>query len=152
MTPTDRLRIRLSILWIADAILNSAHCVLWTWEPGVIERFISGEVAMEKLPGIPMPADGYPMNVALALLALVWLIPLATAYLNFVLRDVACRRLNIAAGVFILLFNLYHWLPSCVWWMHGRMTTAAQIFAVALALWTAWRWKVGKEESAPAAG
>ena len=40
------LRIRIAVLWLSVTVALSAHAILYLYEPGAIQKVMSGEMAM----------------------------------------------------------------------------------------------------------
>ena len=63
------------MLWIFFAVAMSAHYAMYLFEPGALEKVISGEMSLS--PGL-----------SIAEVLVNWLIPLVMAFLSVTLRDV----------------------------------------------------------------
>ena len=135
---TEPARFRIAILWVFQAVITSGHCIMWTWEPGMVDRLVrTGDIYREALAFVPMPTDGYPPQLALVLLSLLWIIPAIVAYLTLSLSVAGARRTNYLGGGLMLAFNIYHITPSCSAWAHGILTCAFTVVITMLVLWHA---------------
>ena len=122
-----RWKTRILVLWIWMAVAMSAHSLLFLFEPGAIEKVISGEMAM-----------GSGM---LLLSALFWLVPLVMAFLSVTLSDLANRWANMILGIVFTVFNLFHLIehlaePS----VHQILIIGSTVVVTALIFWYALKW------------
>lgn len=124
---TLTLKLKIAMLWILAGVATF-RCTS-ELEPGAIEDILAGETAQYQTPGV------------LFLFTLLWLIPLAMAFVTFILKDVANRWVNFVVGVVLTLLNIYHLsihveFPSA----HGLLIVASTVVATGLITWYAWRW------------
>jgi hypothetical protein len=125
-------RVRVSVLWVAMAVLMSAHVIAVIVTPG--NTLMQGEM------------EGAPITTEMLLFAsLFWFVPLAMAVLALVLQDAAARWANGLVGLVAAVL----WgseLPFAV--MDGGAFSAEMTAAVVAALvglliaWHAWKWPV----------
>jgi hypothetical protein len=126
-------KIRISVLWIFFAVLNSVHYVLSFFEPG----------ALLNMPEMTLETDLFlVMEVSAS-----WLIPLTMAYLTVTVGNLANRRLNLALGGFFTLLGIVHPAicpivhitdnPS----IHQLLLVISTIVISALIFWIAWKSK-----------
>jgi len=125
---TLTLKTRISVLWIFMAVAMSAHSVLSFMEPGVVEKIISGEMAMG--PGM------------FVFMAIFWWVPLVMAILSVTLRDSANRWANMILGIVFTVLNIFHLIehltaaPS----VHQILIIGSTVVATALIFWYALKW------------
>lgn len=121
---------RISLLWVAVAILTALHMIMVIAEPGAIDDLMAGEI-------VGMDTSG-PVTITWVLFVLV---PLMMAFGTFVLPDEPNRWVNgvlgvIVAGVWALDFAEQHEIVG------GPLLTASVIAGSLMIVWHAWRWPV----------
>lgn len=120
-------------MWIFFSVAMSAHYAMYLFEPGAVEKVISGEMALSS-------------GLAIAEVLVNWLIPLAMALLSVTLRGVTNRRVNLVlSGVFTIL-GIIHLMtcpivhiydnPS----IHQLLISISTVVATALIFWYAYKW------------
>jgi hypothetical protein len=129
----EDVMIRISVLWIFYAVANSAHYAMYLFEPGVLQKTLSGETTLS------------PRGAIMEAFA-SWLIPLTMAFLSVTLEDSANRNLNMALGGIATLWGIIHIAicpiihirkkPS----IHQLLICISTVAATALILWYAWNW------------
>lgn len=111
----------------------SAHYALYVFEPGSLQKVISGEMALS-----PELAMGETLTN--------WLIPLTMAFLSSTLRKVTVRRLNLVLGGIFTILGIFHLVtcpivhiytnPS----IHQSLISISTIVVTALIFWYAYKW------------
>lgn len=124
---TLTLKLKIATLWILAGVATYRCTSLL--DPGVVEEILAGEAAQYQTPAV------------LLLFTLLWLIPLAMAFVTFILKDVANRWVNLVLGVVLTLLNIGHLVlhfgfPTA----HGLLIVASTVVATGLIAWYAWRW------------
>lgn len=122
---------RISVLWLAVAILTIMHMVLEFASPGVVDELRTGKLH-------DMDTGG-PVT---ALWVLFVLVPLLMALVPFVLSDRPIRWTNGIVGVVLALL----WFPlpgSGEPMTAGALLVTAMVLVASLAIvWHAWKWPV----------
>ena len=127
------LKIRMIILWIWAAIAISAHSCLAVFQPGMIEKVISGEMAVG--PGM------------MVFMAFFWLIPLIMAFLSITLKDNANKWTNRILSIIIAILSLFHLSehirtihmePS----IHQILIVGSTVVVSAYLIFYSWKWPV----------
>jgi hypothetical protein len=126
--------IRISVLWIFFAVANAAHYAMCVFEPGALQKILSGALTLRARTAI---------GEALA----SWLIPLTMAFLSVTLGDLANRDLNMVLGGLFTLWGIIHIAicpivhvsdkPSA----HQLLICISTIVVTALIFWLAWSWQ-----------
>ena len=86
------LKLRIVILWVWAAIAISAHSCMAFVSPGMIEKVLSGELAVS--------------TTMMAFMAFYWLIPLIMAFLTVTLKDRANKLTNRILSIIIAILNI----------------------------------------------
>lgn len=124
----DRMKSRLSTLWIF-ATLNYLYCdVLTLMDPSLLKGFMAGNVGGMSVTQGFLLAGGALVEV-----------PIAMVFLSRVLNHRANRTANIIAGAFMTLVQmatLFTRTPA----PYYVFFSAFEIVATAAAVWLAWRW------------
>jgi hypothetical protein len=95
----EHVKVKISVLWIFIAVAMSAHYAMYVFEPGALQKILSGEMTLSP-------------EFALVEVFTNWLIPLTMAFLSMTLGDLTNRRLNmILGGLFTLLGGVH--LVTC---------------------------------------
>ena len=118
---------RISLLWVAVAVLTTLHMVLVIAEPGVIDDLRAGELM------------GMDTSGAVTIMWVLFvLIPLLMAFVTFVLPDGPSRWANGVLGV--VLAGL--WVPDVGGHeiVGAPLLAASVIVAGLLIAWHAWKW------------
>jgi hypothetical protein len=129
--------IRISVLWIFFAVAYSVHYALSFFEPGALQKILSGEnTTATKLVHMMLIGET----------CIGWLIPLTMAFLSVTLGDFANRNLNMVLGGLYALLSILHVAkcpiihvsnkPS----VHQLLIIASTIVVTALIFWYAWTW------------
>jgi len=130
-----KCKVKIAVLWVAMAVLISAHSLLAAMEPGLLD-----EMASE------METAGAGMWV---FLACFWLLPLWLAFLSIALKDTANRWMNIVLGIIFTILNIVHFFECGVPLIEGGMPeptahhiliVGSTVVATALIAWYAWKW------------
>ena len=126
-------RIRISILWLIDAISVSATFILSMLEPGTIDGILAGQ-----LEGMDIDAG------VLGLASVFWLAPLLMAYLTMAVRQNWARLFNIVLGLLLGIANTVDFISGI---SSGDMISYPRSLMVALmavvpllVAWHAWGW------------
>lgn len=122
------VRIKLAVLWLITEFL--VFHVLLFLKPGVIDGIIAGEI------------EGMQIGPEMLLFfAVVYLIPLAMAYLSLTLKDSANRWANIILGLFFASFSILD-ITDQVKDTHAflMLLSIAAIIVPAFIVWLAYRW------------
>ena len=126
-------RLRVSVLWVIDAVAVSAAFAVAFLEPGFLEEIQAGS-----LEGVEITGG------TLVLAAIFWLVPLVMAYLSLVLGRSASRWTAIVLGVILALLNLFDLigqLGEVGAFGVGRVLLIALMAVVpALIAWHGWKW------------
>jgi hypothetical protein len=111
----------------------SAHYALYIFEPGSLQKVISGEMTLSS-------------ELAMAETLTNWLIPLTMAFLSTTLGRVATRRLNLVLGGIFTVLGIFHLMtcpivhiytnPS----IHQSLISISTIVVTALIFWYAYKW------------
>jgi hypothetical protein len=125
--------IRISELWIFLAVVNSVHYAMYVFEPGALQKVLSGEMTLSARGAI---AEAFAS----------WLIPLTMASLSVTLGDVANRNLNIVLGGLFTLLGIVH-IAICPLVhiskkpaVHQLLLSISIVVVTALIFWYAWNW------------
>ena len=125
-------KMRIAVLWVFIAVALSGHEILYVWEPGAIQKVMSGEMAM---------------GPDLSLLETLsnWLVPMVMAFLSVTLADSANRWLNLVMGAIYSLLSIVHLVTCPI--VHLTQPSAHQLLFVgstvvvsALIWWHARKW------------
>jgi len=125
------LKIKISALWLFNAVGFTAVALLALMTPGGIEQIIAGEI------------EGMgPINDALLLFfAVFWLVPLTMAFLSLTLKDSANRWANIILGIIWVAFGIFDFGDSLSrGWLTLALVAGSKTVAAALIIWYAWKW------------
>jgi hypothetical protein len=124
-------KIKISVLWLFEAVALLAYMLLTLIEPGVIEQIMAGEI------------EGLQIGPELMLLfAVLVLVPLIMAFLTLTLRDSTNRWANIIVGIVVFGLNFIDLVdavakPSA--WM--TLLVLSKAVVLALIVWYAWKSK-----------
>ncbi len=124
-------KIRITVLWISAAVLQSGAVFLLMLEPGAVRGMLAGELA-----GADLHSASVQVNAVLFLVG-----PLVFAYLTLVLKDTANRWMNgvLAAGA--ALNGISELSRSAGGAPVGTVLLGVvQILVVLLIVWHAWKW------------
>jgi hypothetical protein len=126
-------RIRISVLWIADAVALTAAFILGMFEPGFLDEILSGKL------------EGMEITMGVLLLAaFFWLVPLFMMYLSLVLGRSVLRWLNIILGLILGLMNLYDFTGQVSTVEPVGIARAIMIGLMAvipfMIAWHGWKW------------
>jgi len=133
----EDVMIRISVLWIFFAVAYSVHYALSFFEPGALQKILSGEnTTATKLVHMMLIGET----------CIGWLIPLTMAFLSVTLGDFANRNLNMVLGGLYALLSILHVAkcpivhvsnkPS----VHQLLIMASTVVVTALIFWYAWTW------------
>ena len=124
------VKIRISILWISLAIIAGAHYGAYIYEPGSIEKVISG-------------GSSYGLLTRETLLN--WLLPIALAVLSVSLRNRVNRILNLVAGAGYTIGGIIHIIVCPLLHISDNppvyqlLLCISQIVVTILIIWQAWK-------------
>ena len=126
-------RIRLSVLWIADAIAVTATFILAILEPGFLDEILLGRL------------EGMEINLGVLLLAsFFWLTPMFMMYSSIVLGRSLLRWLNIILGLILGLMNLYDFVGQVLAFEAVGIARAIMVALMAvipfMIAWHGWKW------------
>jgi hypothetical protein len=126
--------IRISMLWIFFAVANSAHYAMYVFEPGALQKVLSGEMTLSARGAI---AEAFAS----------WLIPLTVAFLSVTLEDFANRNLNMVLSGLYTLLGIVH-IAICPLVhiskkpaVHQLLLSISIVVVTALIFWYAWNWQ-----------
>jgi len=126
----EDVKLKLSVLWVFEAVRFSAIVLLSLMTKGAIEQIIAGEIEGTKI------TDGL-----LLFLSIFWLVPLTMAFLSLILRDSANRWANIIAGIAWAAFGILDVADTL---MKGHLAlsvlSAVEMVVAVLIVWLAWKW------------
>jgi hypothetical protein len=132
--------IRISVLWIFLAVVNTTHYVAYVcFEPGAIQKMACIHTSEERT-----------KNARLAILEVFssWLIPMTIAFLSVTLGDLANRSLNMVLGGLFTLYYIVH-IAICPIVHISKKPAVPQllicistIVVAALIFWYAWSWQI----------
>jgi hypothetical protein len=121
--------IKISVLWIVGELTGIVGLMLSSFEPGVIEQIIGGEV------------EGMQITPELLLVfAIIFLIPLVMAFLSLTLKDLTNRWANIIVGIGYTVFGLIDLIENIAK-PYYVLVGIAGVVASALIVWYAWKSK-----------
>jgi len=125
-------KIKISVLWLFDAVALLAYMTLGSLEPDVLQQFLdTGEIG-----GIKIGPE------VLLLLAILFLVPLIMAFLSLTLKNSTNRWANIIVGIVVAgltLTDLIEALAQLSAW--ATLVTLSKVVALALIVWYAWKSK-----------
>lgn len=126
-------RLRISVLWIADAVALTAAFILAMFEPSFLDEILSGKL------------EGMEINAEVLLLAsFFWLVPLLMMYLTLVLNRSVLRWINIILGLILGLMNLYDFIGqvSSLEPVGVARTIMIALMAIIpfMITWHGWKW------------
>jgi hypothetical protein len=129
----EDVMIRISALWIFLAVANSAHYAMYVFEPGALQKVLSGEMTLSARGAI---GEAFAS----------WLIPLTMAFLSVTLGGFANRNLNMVLGGFYTLLSIVH-IAICPLVhiskkpaVHQLLICISTVVVTALIFWYAWNW------------
>ena len=126
----EDVKLKLSVLWVFEAVGMSAMVLLALMTEGAIEQIIAGEWEGMKI------TDGW-----LLFLAIFWLVPLTMAFLSLTLKDSTNRWANIIAGIAWAAFGILDVGDTL---MRGLLAlsvlSAVKMVVAVLIVWLAWKW------------
>jgi hypothetical protein len=134
----EDVMIRISVLWIFFAVAYSVHYAMYIFEPGALQKILSGETTVATR-GVRLLLIGEAF--------IGWLIPLTMAFLSVTLGDMANRNLNMVLGGLYTFLGVIHIAvcpivhvsnkPS----VHQLLILISMVVATALIFWYAWNWQ-----------
>jgi ABC-type amino acid transport system permease subunit len=122
-------KIKISVLWLVGELTGVIGLILSSFEPGVMEQIIGGEVE-----GIQITPE------LLLVFAVIFLIPLAMAFLSLTLKNSTNRWANIIVGIGYTVFGLVDSSEKITKPYYVLLGIAGTV-AAALVVWYAWRSK-----------
>jgi len=122
-------KIKISLLWIVGELTGIVGMVLSSFEPGVMEQIIAGEVE-----GIQITPE------LLLVFAIIFLIPLVMAFLSLTLKDSTNRWANIIVGIAYTVFGLIDLIENIAK-PYYILVGITGVVATALIVWYAWKSK-----------
>jgi hypothetical protein len=126
-----RWKMRISILWIMEAIGMSVYMFLLFTKAGVIQGIMAGNI------------NGMSISEGLRFyLAIFWWIPFLMAFLSLTLKDSANRWTNFVLGVLFAIICTIGLAKSAIEGMPPSIVVDYFIGVVfaALIAWYAWKW------------
>jgi len=126
----EDVKLKLSVLWVFEAVCMSATVLLALMTEGAIEQVIAGEIEGMKI------TEG-----ALLFISIFWLIPLTMAFLSLILKDSTNRWANIIAGIAWAAFGILD-VGDTLMREHYALSVLSAIKTVVavLIIWLAWKW------------
>jgi hypothetical protein len=123
MIDMEEMKIKLSALWV---------CLMLTYFLGDVLRIFSGDFESGEIGGM---AGSQAIYLAVAI---VLFIPIIMVFMSLVLKHTANRWANIAAAIFLFMFNLID-LPGYPS-VYDKFLIVVSLAFNALTVWYAWRW------------
>ncbi len=122
-------KMRFSVLWILWVMTDLAHGMLWLTEPGVIDEIRAGEFL------------GVVVGPELLLLgAVIYLVPLAMAFLSLTFKGSINRWTNLILGAVYSVYGLTQIIEQAAEPSAYRMLmTILMVVFSALIVWLAWK-------------
>ncbi len=124
------VKIRLSALWVSVMFLFAYVDILSHMQPGLIEEFISGEVA------------GFQITQTWLLGVIIMMsIPSLMVFLSIALKAKWNRRVNIVVGllqIFIVVSS--NFIGEL--WAYYIFGSALEVVLLSLIVWYAWKWPI----------
>jgi hypothetical protein len=122
------VKLKLSALWITVMFLFAYVDILSHMQPGVVEEFISGEVA------------GFQITQAWMLGVIVMMsIPALMVFLSLALKPKANRVINIVAAIFkIIIVVGSNFIGES--WTYYIFGSVVEVGLLSLIVWYAWKW------------
>jgi hypothetical protein len=131
-----RWKTRIAVLWILAAVAMSAHMILMSFDP----------VVMQKAAKWAATAGQGTWVFA----ALFWLVPLWLAFVSVTIKDPANRWVNLVVAVIFTILNIWHFFGCGVPLLKGSpfeepvahhiLLVASTAVATGLIAWYAWKW------------
>jgi hypothetical protein len=129
-------KLRISVLWIFLAICQAAAMALFMLGPGVLRGLMAGQ-----LWGYSTHSAGVQINIAL-----LFLVPMAMAYLALVLHAAASRWANAVVAAISALFALSTLISQPAGVSAGvNFVGIVGILVALLIIWHAWKGPRGAE-------
>jgi len=122
-------KIKISVLWIVGELTGIVGMMLSSFETGVMEQIIAGEVE-----GIQITPE------LLLVFAIIFLIPLVMAFLSLTLKDSTNRWANIIVAIGYTGFGLIDLIESIAK-PYYILVGITGVVATALIVWYAWKSK-----------
>ena len=123
-------KIKISVLWLLWECGGIVQLMLYSFEPGVMERINAGELIGDKT-----------TPELLLVFAIIFLIPLVMAFLSLTLKDSINRWTNVVLGAVYTGICLFDWLGSLAEPAYQVLMHISRIVASALIVWYAWKSK-----------
>ncbi len=126
--PKINIKIKLSALWITVMFLFAYVDILSHMQPGLIEDFITGEVAGFQI------TQGWMFGVLVMMT-----IPALMVFLSLALKPKVNRWANIIAAIFKIIIVVGSLFIGETWtyYLFGSITEVALL---SLIVWNAWNW------------
>jgi hypothetical protein len=123
-------KMRFSVLWLLWVVTDLATGMLWLIEPGVIDEIKAGEIL-----GVVVGSE------MLLLGAVIYLVPLAMAFLSLTLKGSTNRWTNLIVGAVYTVYELTEIIEQAVEPSAYRMLlTILMVVFSALIVWLALKW------------
>ncbi len=121
------VKIKLSVLWVAELFLFIYVDYFGLFRPGLIEDIIAGEVA------------GIQIGQVFLLAAMILMtIPSLMIFLSLTLKAKANRWTNIIVGIFQIVILLVFVIGES--WAFYIFGTIVEVVLLSLIVWYAWKW------------
>jgi hypothetical protein len=123
-------KMRFSVLWLLWVVTDLATGMLWLIEPGVIDEIKAGEIL-----GVVVGSE------MLLLGAVIYLVPLAMAFMSLTLKGSTNRWTNLIVGAVYTVYELTEIIEQAVEPSAYRMLlTILMVVFSALIVWLALKW------------
>ena len=123
-------KIKIAVLWLVWECGGIVQLMLYSFQPGVMERLNAGELIGDKT-----------TPELLLVFAIIFLIPLVMAFLSLTLKDSTNRWTNVVLGVVYTGICLFDWLGSLAEPAHQVLMHISRILASILIVSYAWKSK-----------
>ncbi len=126
--PKINIKIKLSALWVTVMFLFVYVDILSHMQPGLIDEFMTGEVA------------GFQITEKWLLGVVVMMsIPALMVYLSIALKPKVNRWTNIVAAIFKIIIVVGSLFIGRAW-AYYIFGSVVEVVLLLLIVWTAWRW------------
>lgn len=124
-------KIKISVLWLFNAIASMGYMIFGIFEPGVLQQFLStGEIGGMKLG---------PEILLIGAIEIV-LVPLVIAFLTLILKDSINRWANIILGIVYTVLGVLTFAEALgKFTAYGALMTFSILATAPLIVWYAWK-------------
>ena len=122
----EDVKIKLAALWLISEVATLAFTLVYLMEPGVIDQFRAGVIE-----GIEMGPE------MLMVFAIVFVVPLAMAFLSLTSQNPIIRWADIILGIVFIVLVI---ITGHYTYAHSILIMLLQLVALALIVWYAWKW------------